>query len=279
MDIRPRRSPLYMPASNAKAIVKARSLPCDAVILDLEDAVAPEAKDAARDAAVAAIREGGFGSRELVVRVNALSSPWGAADCAAMRIAQPDAVLIPKVDDAAGVAVYRAALGPLPVWAMVETARSVLRIEDLASAAGLAALIVGPNDLAKEMRARPGTDRLPFLGFLAQIVAAARAYGLSPIDGVYNEIDDATGFAAECDQGVRFGFDGKTLIHPSQIAACNTAFSPTEEAIAWATTVVEAFAEPDAAGKGVILIAGKMVERLHYEQAQHTLAIAAAIDG
>ncbi|TPG06365.1 HpcH/HpaI aldolase/citrate lyase family protein [Sphingomonas oligophenolica] len=288
MDIRPRprprRSALYMPATNAKAIAKARTLPCDVVILDLEDAVAPAAKHDARAAAVAAVGEGGFGRRELVIRVNALSTAvgvaaWGEEDCRALVAARPDAVLIPKVDDARAVAAYRALLGDLPIWAMVETARAVLRLDDLAAAPGLAALVVGTNDLAKELRATPGRDRLPFHGFLAQTVAAARAHGLAAIDGVCNAIDDVDGFAAECDQGARFGFDGKTLIHPSQIAPCNGAFSPTAAAIAWARRVVAAFAAPAAADHGVIRVDGAMVERLHWEQAHQTLAIARAIAG
>ncbi|MDQ2892282.1 MAG: CoA ester lyase [Pseudomonadota bacterium] len=277
MDIRPRRSALYMPATNAKAIAKARGLPCDVVILDLEDAVAPAAKVAARAAAIAAVRDGGFGRRELVIRVNALGTPWGEEDCRALVAARPDAVLIPKIDDARGVEAYRALFGDLTIWAMVETARAVLRLDDLAAAPGLAALVMGTNDLAKELRANPGRDRLPFHGFLAQTVAAARAHGLAAIDGVCNAIDDAGGFAAECDQGARFGFDGKTLIHPSQVAPCNAAFSPTADAIARARRIVAAFAAPDAADQGVIRVDGAMVERLHLEQARQTLAIAAAI--
>jgi len=271
------RSVLYMPATNAKAVAKARTLACDVVVIDLEDAVAPEAKAAGRAAAVAAVREGGFGPRSVVVRVNAIDSPWGRDDCRALADVAPDAVLVPKIDDAAGVAAYRSALGEVPIWAMVETMRAVLRIDDLASGAGLAALVVGTNDLAKEMRARPGADRAPFQGFLAATVAAARAHGLAAIDGVYNGIEDATGFAAECAQGLAFGFDGKTLIHPSQIAACNEAFSPTAEEIAWAHVVVAAFEAPEAADNGVIRVEGTMVERLHLDQARQVLAIAAAI--
>ena len=276
---RPRRSALYMPASNPRAIAKARDLPCDVVILDLEDAVAPDMKNAAREAAVAAVREGGFGTRELVVRVNALSTPWGAADCAALAGARPAAVLVPKVDDAAAVAGYAALLDGLPIWAMVETAAAVLRLDDLAGAPGLAALVMGTNDLAKEMGARPGADRLPLLGFLAQTVAAARAHGLGVLDGVYNMIDDDAGLARECDQAVRFGFDGKTLIHPGQIAACNAAFSPAPDEIARAQAIVAAFAAPDAVAKGAIRVDGAMVERLHLDQARRTLAIAAAVAG
>lgn len=277
MTIRPRRSALYMPASNAKAIAKARELPCDVVMLDLEDAVAPEAKDAARDAAVAAIRAGGFGDRELVIRANALSTDWGAADCAALAAARPDAVVLPKVDDGEAIAAYAALLPGVALWAMVETPRALLRLESIAGGPQLAALVMGTNDIAKDLGMRAGADRLPFHGFLAQSVAAARAYGLTILDGVYNAIDDADGFARECAQGVQFGFDGKTLIHPSQVEPCNAAFSPTDEEIAWAATVERAFAAPDAAGKGVIRVEGKMAERLHLEQARNTLAIARAI--
>ena len=277
MTVRPRRSALYMPASNAKAVAKARTLPCDVVILDLEDAVAPEAKDVARAATVAAIGEGGFGGRELVVRVNALSSDWGAADCDALASARPDAVLLPKVDDGEAVAAYAARLPGVALWAMVETPRALLRLDSLAAGPQLAALVMGTNDIAKDMGMHAGSDRLPFLGFLGQSVAAARAYGLAILDGVFNAIDDSDGLAAECAQGRQFGFDGKTLIHPSQIQPCNAAFSPTDAEIAWATTVERAFAAPEAASRGAIRVDGKMAERLHLEQARRTLAVAKAI--
>lgn len=241
---RPRRSALYMPASNAKAIAKARRLDCDVLILDLEDAVATDAKDMARAQAVAALAEGGFGPRELVVRVNALSTPWGADDLAALAIARPDAVLVPKIDSGADIVRYAGQLDGLPVWAMVETARSVLRLEDIASAPGLAGLVMGTNDLAKEMGARLLPDRGPFLGFLAATVAAGRAYGVAILDGVYNDLDDIDGLTARCAQALEFGFDGKTLIHPNQVAPCNAAFSPSEVEVAWARTITTAFASP-----------------------------------
>lgn len=275
--IRPRRSALYMPANNAKAISKARTLDCDVVILDLEDAVAPEAKADARVAAMTAIREGGFGRRELVVRANALSSAWGADDLVALAIAKPDAILMPKIDDDATAAACVAAAGGVPVWAMIETPGALLRLDAIAGTSGLAALVMGTNDLAKDMRMQAGDDRLPFLGFLANTVAAARAHGLTMFDGVYNAIGDADGLARECEQGARFGCDGKTLIHPSQIAACNAAFSPSEADIAWARGVIAAFAAPEAVGKGVIRADGKMLERLHLAQAEQLLTIAAAI--
>lgn len=278
MTIRPRRSALYMPASNARAVAKARALDCDVVILDLEDAVGPESKEDARTAAAAAVREGGFGHRELVVRVNPLASEWGAADFAALATVRPDAILVPKVEDGRDAAACVAAADGVPVWAMIETPRSLLRLDDLAGTAGLAALVLGTNDLAKDLTMRPGPDRLPFHAFLAATVTAARAHGLAALDGVYNAIDDPAGFARECEQGVRFGFDGKSLIHPSQIDACNAAFSPSAEEIGWAEAVVAAFAAPDAAGKGAIRADGRMVERLHLVQAERMLAIRATID-
>lgn len=276
---RPRRSALYMPASNARAVAKARTLDCDVVILDLEDAVAPEAKAAARDAAVAAMREGGFGRRELVVRVNALGGEWGAPDFAALAEVKPDAILVPKVDDAATAAACVAKAENVPVWAMIETPGALLRLDAIAATPGLAALVMGTNDIAKDTRIRPGAERLPFLGFLAATVAAARAHGLIALDGVYNAIDDAAGFARECEQGVDFGFDGKTLIHPAQIEACNAAFSPHADEVAWAQEVVAAFAAPEAAGKGVIRVQGRMVEGLHLRQAERLLALHHMIAG
>lgn len=273
---RPRRSALYLPASNPRAIAKARTLACDMAILDLEDAVAPEAKADARAAAVAAVADGGFGARELMVRVNPLDSPWGPDDCLALRGCGV-AVLLPKVDDAAAVGRYHLLLEGAPLWAMVETPRAALRPDELADARGLTGLVMGTNDLAKDMRARPGPDRLPLLGFLANAVAAARSHGLAILDGVCNALDDADRFAAECAQGAAFGFDGKTLIHPDQIAAANAAFAPDADEIAEAERIVAAFAAPGAADKGAIRVDGKMVERLHLDQAQRTLALARAI--
>lgn len=275
---RPRRSALYLPASNARAIDKARTLACDVVILDLEDAVAPEAKAVARDQAVAALRDGGFGHRELVVRVNALSTPWGEADLAAFADASSVAVLAPKIAAAADVGAYAERLpAGAPLWLMIETARSVLRLEEIAAAPGVAALVIGTNDLAKAMGAQLDGERAPFVGLLALAVAAARAASVAVLDGVYNDLDDVAGFARQCDQGAAFGFDGKTLIHPGQIAACNAAFSPTPEEIAWAGKVERAFAAPEAAGQGVLRVEGRMVERLHLDQALDLLAKARAV--
>ncbi|MFD1952074.1 HpcH/HpaI aldolase/citrate lyase family protein [Sphingomonas arantia] len=277
MIVRPRRSALYLPASNARAIEKARGLPCDVVILDLEDAVAPDAKGTARAQAVAAVRDGGFGARELVVRVNGLATPWGADDLDALATVAPDAVLVPKVNGADDVAAYRTRVADgVALWAMVETAKSVLRLEAIASAPGLGALVLGTNDLAKEMRARLDTERTAFGGMLAMTVAAARAFGLVVLDGVHNAIDDADGLARQCAQGAALGFDGKTLIHPAQIAACNAAFSPAADEVAWARRVVEAFEGQE--GVGVIRVDGRMVERLHLAEARALLDVVAMLE-
>jgi citrate lyase subunit beta/citryl-CoA lyase len=284
MQHRPRRSALYMPASNAKAIEKARTLACDVVILDLEDAVAPEAKAMARDQAAEAVRAGGFGPREVVIRCNGLDTPWGADDLAAAARAGPDAVLVPKVDDAAGVAAYDAALKAAPagtaLWAMIETGRSLFRLDQIAAArtsTRMAGWVMGTNDLAKEMRARQTPGREPFHAALGLAVAAARAYDLVILDGVYNSIDDDAGLEAVCEQGVDFGFDGKTLIHPRQIEICNRVFSPSSGEVAFARAVIAAFALPENAGKGAIRVEGRMAELLHLAQAQRLVAVDAAI--
>ena len=270
-----RRSVLFMPASNPRAMTKARDLPCDAVILDLEDAVAPEAKDAARAAALAAAAEG-FGARACAVRINALDTPWGAADAAAL-VGAPGvaAVGVPKVASAADVLAVRAMLGAdgPPIWAMIETCEAILRLAEIVAAgAGLELLIAGTNDLAKAMRCRPGAAREPLVPALAQMVIAARSAGLVVLDGVCNAIGDEPRLAAECAQGAMLGFDGKTLIHPGQIAAANAAFGPSAEELDWARAVVAAFAAPEAAGKGAIRLDGAMVERLHLAEAERLLA-------
>lgn len=275
-DLRPRRSALFLPASNARAIEKARTLPCDVVILDLEDAVAPEHKQAARAAAVAAAQAGGFGGRELVLRVNALDSEWAADDLAAADTAPFDAVLLPKVNSAAEIAAAEARLRHAPIWAMIETCRAIATIAAVAAAAEqtrLAALVIGTNDLAKEMRCRLSPDRAELLPLLSMALAAGRGWGLTVLDGVHNALDDDGGFDAVCRQGAAMGFDGKTLIHPRQIAACNAAFSPSAEEIAQAQAIVNAFAAPDAAGKGAIRLNGAMVERLHLEAAHRVLKL------
>jgi citrate lyase subunit beta/citryl-CoA lyase len=271
----PIRSALYMPASNPRAIAKARDLPCDAVILDLEDAVAPDEKARARDAAVAAARDGGFGERVLVVRVNAIDTEWGADDLAAVAGAGFAAVLAPKVDGPDDVRRYAARIGDAELWIMVETCRSVFALEPLAATAGDAALttfVLGLNDLAKEMRARLGPGRAPFLPFLAHAVAAARIHGVGVLDGVYNAIDDVEGFAQACAQSVEYGCDGRTLIHPSQIAPCNAAFSPDEAEVAHARAIVAAFDLPENRTRGAVRVGGAMAERLHLAEAQRTIA-------
>lgn len=280
-NARARRSALYMPASNARAIDKARTLPCDVVILDLEDAVAPDMKAAARDQAVAAVTAGGFGARELVVRVNGLDTPWGRDDLAALAAIGADAILAPKVSSAEDVIAYDGPLlGKTRLWVMIETCQAVLDIGGIAASAGhtrLAAFVSGTNDLAKEMRCRPDATRTPLLASLNLTVMAARAHGLAVLDGVFNDIQDDAGFRRQCDQGLELGFDGKTLIHPSQVEVANAAFAPSSEEVEWAHIVVAAFAEPGAAAKGVLRVEGRMVERLHLDQARQVLAIAEAI--
>ncbi len=282
--LRPRRSALYLPASNPKALAKARTLDADVVILDLEDAVAPEAKVEARAAAVAAVGEGGFGRRELVVRANGLATEWGVDDLAAIAAAGPDAVLVPKIAGAEDIALYDRALAGAPahtrLWVMIETCAVVPRLDEVAACAAssrLAGFVLGTNDLAKEMRARLTSARTPFLPILTAAVCAARGHGLIVLDGVCNEFRDIDAFTAEARQGLEFGFDGKTLIHPDQIAPCNAVFSPDPAEIAWAEAVVAAFDLPENVGKGAIKVEGKMVELLHLEQARQVLAIAAAI--
>jgi citrate lyase subunit beta/citryl-CoA lyase len=271
-----RRSVLFMPASNPRAIAKARGLACDAVILDLEDAVAPGAKADARSAAVAAAAEG-FGPRVCAVRINALDTLWGQDDAAAVRQLAAAAVVVPKVASAADLVAVRSALGTdgPPIWAMIETCGAILRLPEIVEAATTTRtelLIAGTNDLAKEMRCRPGADRGPLLPALTQLVIAARAAGLIVLDGVCNVIGDTAQLAAECVQGAMLGFDGKTLIHPGQIDAANTAFAPGPEQVAWAQAVVAAFAAPEAVGRGAIQLDGTMVERLHLAEAQRILA-------
>jgi citrate lyase subunit beta/citryl-CoA lyase len=281
---RPRRSALYMPASNAKAVEKARTLPADVIILDLEDAVAPEAKPAAREAAVAAVQAGGFGDREVVIRVNGLDTPWGAEDLAAAAEAGPDAVLVPKVNDAADVRLYDQRLHAAPpatrLWTMIETAKAAFHLWEMAEASHgtrLAAWVMGVNDFAKEMRARQTPDRAPFLPLLTLSVAAARAHGLTILDGVHNDIEDLAALEAVCVQGVDFGFDGKTLIHPKHLEICNRVFSPSPEDIAWSRAVIAAFNAPENSGKGALRVDGKMAERLHLAQAERLVAVAEAI--
>ena len=275
---RPRRSALYMPASNPRAVEKARGLDCDVVILDLEDAVLPEAKAAAREAAVAAIRAGGFGAREVVVRVNALDTPWGVADLAAFCEAAPGAVLAPKITGPRDVTAY-ADRFPGAIWAMVETAPAILALDAIAGASPrLAALVMGLNDLAREMGARQTPDRTPFLAALSLSVTAARAHGLAALDSVHNDIENLDSLAAACRQGAEFGFDGKSLIHPNHLAICNAAFTPEPAEVAWARAVIAAFDAPENAGKGALRVGGRLAERLHRDQALRLVEIAERIE-
>lgn len=275
-----------MPGANAKALDKARTLPADALIFDLEDAVAPEAKADARAAVAAAMTAGGYGKRELTIRVNALATPWGRDDVKAAAALAPAGVLFPKIDSAADIeaadALLREAGAPATtaLWAMIETPKAILNIAEIARAAErtrLSVFVMGTNDLAKDMRAAQTPDRTPFLAALSMSVLAARAWGITPIDGVYNDIQNTEGFAAICRQGLALGFDGKTLIHPSQVEPCNAIFAPPEEEVAWARAVIAAFAAPENAGKGVLKVDGRMTELLHLEQARRTVAIAEAI--
>ena len=283
--IRPRRSALYMPGSNARALEKARSLAADAVIFDLEDAVAPDAKVLAREQVCAAVRAGGYGPREVVIRVNGLATELGMADIEAAAAARPDAVLIPKVSNATQVAEADAVLNAHGVtstrlWAMMETPLAMLQATEIAGAArttGLSVFVMGTNDLAKETRARLLPGRAAMLPWLMTCVAAARAYGIEILDGVWNNFADEAGFRAECEQGRDLGMDGKTLIHPNQLAICNEVFAPGEAEVAWARKVVEAFDVPENANKGALQLDGKMVERLHADMARHTLSVADAI--
>lgn len=281
---RPRRSALYLPASNARAIDKARGLSADIIILDLEDAVAPEAKEDARNAAIAALAEGGFGAREVAIRVNGLNTPWGAADLAAVVGSRADAVLVPKVSAPADIDRYQEALAgahpDMQVWAMIETCASLFALDAIAAKAHTSRLslwVMGTNDLSREMRARLTPPRTPFLPFLSMAVAAARTHGIAILDGVCNEFRDLDAFRAEAEQGLEFGFDGKSLIHPAQIEPCNEVFTPGEAELAWARAVIAAFDLPENRGKGAIRVEGRMVELLHLEQARRTLAIAEAI--
>jgi citrate lyase subunit beta/citryl-CoA lyase len=289
MNIRPRRSVLYMPGSNARAIEKARTLPADAVILDLEDSVAPDAKAAARQQVMDAVTAGSFGAREVIVRINGLDTQWWLDDLNAVAKAKPDAVLVPKVsspdhlEDVAERLVDISADQKIRVWAMMETPLAMLNARDIAAAARdvetrLTAFVMGTNDLAKETRAKITPGRAAMLPWLMNCVAAARAFGLDIIDGVYNELADADGFARECSEAREMGFDGKTLIHPNQIAPCNAAFSPSAEEVAQAQKIIAAFDLPENRDKGVVQLEGRMVERLHAEMARRTVAIAQAIE-
>ena len=288
MAIRPRRSVLYMPGSNVRALEKAKTLPVDGVIVDLEDSVAPETKETARKQAADAVKAGGFGGREVFIRINGVDSPWHADDLSAAARAAPDVILVPKVSSPDTLELIGRRLLDMGtdrktrVWAMIETPLAIFNILSIAAEARdsetrLSGFVMGTNDLAKDTRARLVPGRAPMLPWLSMCVAAARVHGIDILDGVYNDIGNADGFINECRQGVDLGFDGKTLIHPSQIEPCNVAFSPSPAEVEWARKMIEAFDLSENRGKGVVSIDGRMVERLHADMARRTVAIAQAI--
>ena len=280
--MRPRRSVLYMPGANERALEKAKTLPADALILDLEDAVAPDAKVAARERVCAAA--GGYGDREVAIRVNAAGTPWHADDLRAAGEAGPSAILVPKVNSADEVHAIEKALAHAPdhtaIWAMIESPRAVLDCASIASASErLTVLVLGTNDLAKEMNAAQVPGRAPLLGPLSMCVLAARATGKVILDGVYNDVRDLEGFTSECRQGKDFGFDGKTLIHPGQVEPCNEVFAPSADEIAQAHRVIAAFEEAQREGRGVATVDGRLIENLHVANAERILAFAEAVSG
>jgi citrate lyase subunit beta / citryl-CoA lyase len=284
MSARPRRSCLYMPGANAKALEKAKTLAADVLILDLEDSVAPEAKETAREQVCAAVKAGGYGKREVIVRINAFSTPWGREDLVALREVNPHGVLVPKVETPAQVheldRTMMAAMFDAPLWIMIETPRAIFNLPEIVGdgeGRRLQVLVMGLNDLAKETRMRASSGRAAFQAAMSQTVTAARMSGLTAIDGVFNDIADKAGFEAECRQGLEFGFDGKTLIHPSQIEVCNSVFAPTAEEVSHARAVIDAFGLRENAGKGVIKVDGRMTELLHLEEAKRVVAVSEAI--
>ncbi|MFA9550864.1 MAG: CoA ester lyase [Hyphomicrobium sp.] len=288
MHVRPRRSVLYMPGANKRALEKAKTLPADSLILDLEDSVAPEVKAQARDSVCAAVKAGGYGHRELVIRVNAIETPWGMDDLRAAVAAAPDAILVPKVSQPGDIVTAAKVLGSVHapgktrLWAMMETPKSMLNAREIAALGTepehrLACLVMGTNDLLKESRARALHNRIAVVPWLAMTLVAARAFGLDILDGVYNDFRDDKGFREECEHGRTLGMDGKTLIHPSQVTPCNEIFSPTDEEVTWSRAIIAAFDNPENDHKGVITVDGKMVERLHLAMAERTVAIADAI--
>ena len=283
---RPRRSVLYMPGANTRALEKGRGLPADSLILDLEDAVAADAKVQARENVVAAIAEGGYGYRELVVRINGFGTPWGYEDLAAVCASQADAVLLPKVESpdvvrqAEAVMATLGAGEELEIWAMMETPLGMLHAEAIAgSSPRLSCLVMGTSDLAKDLHASHTRDRMPMVTSLGLCLLAARAYGLDILDGVHLDLRDDEGLAYSCQQGVQFGFDGKTLIHPRTIEIANQAFSPSPEEVEWSHKIIEAHAAAMAEGKGVAVYEGKLIENLHVENAKRVVALAEAVAG
>ena len=282
---RPRRSVLYMPGSNARALEKGRSVTADALILDLEDAVAPDSKDIARDQVHAALKAGGYGHREIAVRMNALATPWGYQDVAMAATSGADAILIPKVESADSVRQVDAAMTAQgaprdqAIWCMMETPRGLLKAEEIAQACDrLTVLVMGTSDLAKDLDCHHTPDRLPMITGLGLCMLAARGYGLSILDGVHLDLDDDAGFEYACQQGVELGFDGKTLIHPRTIETCNRIFAPSPAAVAEAKRIIAAIGEAQAEGQGVVVLNGRLVENLHVVEAQRVVTMAAQIE-
>jgi citrate lyase subunit beta/citryl-CoA lyase len=282
-DMRPRRSVLYMPSSNERALQKAKDIPTDALIFDLEDAVAPDAKEAARANAVTAAGSGDYGQREITIRCNGLDTPWGADDIAAAARSGAAAIVIPKVgssaylDDVSARLDAAGAPATMTIWAMVETPTAIFDIRSIAGHHRVNVLVMGTNDLAKELRTRTAPDRAPLLPHLATAVLGARAAGIAIIDGVYNDVRDADGFLLEAQQGKLFGFDGKTLVHPSQVEPANEVWAPTDTEVDFAERVIEAFEVAETEGRGVITVDGRMIENLHVDNARRVLAVSAAI--
>ncbi len=284
MKFRPRRSVLYMPGSNARALDKARNLPADVLILDMEDAVSPDAKELARQQISKSLTQGDYGSRELLIRVNSLTTLWGSDDVAAVARLNADGIVFPKIKSADEVHSAVTALDEsgapagLPIWIMAETPLGILRIESIAAASPrLGGIIMGTSDLAKELRVRHTPDRIGFITALSMCVMAARAHGLEILDGVHLDLSDDAGFRTACNQGRDLGFDGKTLIHPQQIAAANEIFGPAATEVQEAGIIIAAWEQARREGKGVTVVNGKLIENLHVEQAQRTLAMANAI--
>ena len=281
---RPRRSVLYMPGANARALEKSRSLPADALIFDLEDAVAPEAKLTARAQVIQAIETGGYGQREVLVRTNGLNTPWGYDDLVAAAKAGASAVLLPKVESAEvvrqaeSVLLSHGAPPGLAIWCMMETPRGMLHAEEIVDASPrIGGLVMGTSDLAKDLQAQHTAMRLPLITALGLCMLAARAAGVAILDGVYLDLNDHEGFVDSCRQGAELGFDGKTLIHPKQLAAANEVFAPSEDELRLSRRIIDAYAEAEAQGKGVVLVDGKLIETLHVDHAKRVVALAEAI--
>ena len=275
--MRPWRSVLYIPGSKDRALDMARSLDVDAIIFDLEDAVSPSEKESARETLAKALRGGGYGSRARIVRINGFDTPWGADDLDALADEEPDAILLPKVNSAADIRALDGKLkGNTKIWAMMETTRGIFNAAEIAMAPGMQGFVLGTNDLAAEIGCETGGDRMALMMAMQTCLAAARMGGIACVDGVFNAFRDEDGLRAECEQGRALGMDGKTLIHPAQVAICNEVFTPSQEAVALARRQIEAFEAAEAQGQGVAVVDGKIVENLHVATARKTLAKAGA---